>query len=52
MRSQRGVDRLLRLATVQAELDPAVFAEAFAAGQQMTLEDAFATFLMPASSAV
>lgn len=31
------------LATVQAALEPAVFAEAFAAGQQMSLEEAFAT---------
>ena len=30
------------LATVQAALEPAAFAEAFAAGQQMTLEEAFA----------
>ncbi|MBX3001730.1 MAG: hypothetical protein KF893_24615, partial [Caldilineaceae bacterium] len=40
------------LSTVQAALGPVVFAEAFTAGQQITLEDAFATFLMPASSAV
>ncbi|MFN8445375.1 MAG: hypothetical protein U0175_31590 [Caldilineaceae bacterium] len=33
------------LAIVQATLEPAVFAKAFAAGQQMTLEDAFATIL-------
>lgn len=41
------------LATVQAALEPAVFAEAFAAGQQMTLAEAFAvlvsqTILSPA----
>jgi len=30
---------------VRAALDPAVFAEAFAAGQQMSLEEAFATIL-------
>ncbi|MEZ4733890.1 MAG: AAA family ATPase [Caldilineaceae bacterium] len=34
------------LATVQAALAPAVFAEAFAAGQQMTLTAAFATILV------
>ncbi|MEZ4731566.1 MAG: hypothetical protein R3E79_30985 [Caldilineaceae bacterium] len=33
------------LATVQAALEPAVFAEAFAAGQQMTLAEAFALFV-------
>lgn len=33
------------LATVQAALEPAAFAEAFAAGQQMTLEEAFVTLL-------
>ena len=33
------------LATVQNALEPAAFAEAFAAGQQMTLEEAFATIL-------
>jgi tetratricopeptide (TPR) repeat protein len=33
------------LATVQAALEPAVFAEAFAAGQQMTLEQGVATLL-------
>jgi predicted ATPase/DNA-binding SARP family transcriptional activator len=36
------------LATVQAALDPAAFAEAFAVGQQMSLEEAFATLLAPA----
>ena len=36
------------LATVQAALDPVVFAEAFATGQQMSLEEAFATVLDPA----
>lgn len=35
------------LATVQAALEPAAFAEAFAAGQQMTLEEAFTTLLVP-----
>lgn len=35
------------LATVQAALDPVVFAEAFATGQQMSLEQAFATILAP-----
>ena len=39
------------LATVQAMLDPAVFAEAFAAGQQMSLEEAFASILAPSSLA-
>lgn len=33
------------LATVQAALEPAAFAEAFATGQQMTPEQAFATIL-------
>lgn len=33
------------LATVRATLDPDVFAEAFAAGQQMTLAEAFAMIL-------
>jgi hypothetical protein len=33
------------LATVQAALDPAVFAKAFATGQQLSLEEAFATML-------
>ena len=35
------------LATVQAALDPVVFAEAFATGQQMSLEEAFTTILAP-----
>ncbi len=35
------------LATVRAALDPAVFAEAFAAGQQLSLKQAFATILQP-----
>lgn len=35
------------LATVRAALAPVVFAEAFTAGQQMTLEAAFATILSP-----
>jgi tetratricopeptide (TPR) repeat protein len=35
------------LATVQAALEPAVFAEAFVAGQQMALAEAFATMLTP-----
>ena len=29
------------------ELDPALFAEAYAAGQQMSLEQAFSTVLSP-----
>jgi hypothetical protein len=33
------------LATVQATLEPAAFTEAFAAGQQILLEEAFATLL-------
>lgn len=37
------------LATVQAALEPAAFAEAFAAGQQMALAEAFATLLAPTS---
>jgi hypothetical protein len=37
------------LATVREALDPAVFAEAFATGQQLSLEDAFATILAPSS---
>ena len=36
------------LATVRDALDPAIFAEAFAAGQQMSLEEAFAGILSPA----
>ena len=35
------------LATVRAALEPAVFAEAFAAGRQMSLEGAFTTILAP-----
>ncbi len=35
------------LATVQAALEPAVFAKAFAAGQQMTLAEAFARISAP-----
>ena len=35
------------LATVQAALEPAVFAAAFAAGQQMSLAEAFASILAP-----
>ena len=35
------------LVTVQAALEPAVFAEAFVAGRQMSLEEAFATILAP-----
>jgi predicted ATPase/transcriptional regulator with XRE-family HTH domain len=33
--------------TIRTELEPAVFAEAFAAGQQMTLAEAFTTILTP-----
>jgi len=40
------------LATVRAALDPVVFAEAFAAGQQMSLAEAFATVLLPAAGTV
>jgi hypothetical protein len=36
------------LATVRAALDPAVFAKAFAVGQQLSLSKAFATILTPA----
>jgi len=36
------------LATVRAALDPAVFAEAFATGQQLSLSEAYATILAPA----
>jgi len=39
------------LATVREALDPVVFAEAFATGQQMALEEAFATILAPSSLA-
>ncbi len=35
------------LATVRGALSPAVFAQAFAAGQQMSLAEAFATILAP-----
>jgi NAD(P)-dependent dehydrogenase (short-subunit alcohol dehydrogenase family) len=35
------------LATVQAALDPAVFAATFSAGEQLALEQAFATILAP-----
>jgi hypothetical protein len=35
------------LATVRATLDPTVFAEAFAVGQQMSLEQAYTTILAP-----
>lgn len=38
------------LTTVQAALEPAVFAEAFAAGQQMTLEQGIATLLTASPS--
>jgi predicted ATPase/DNA-binding XRE family transcriptional regulator len=41
----------LALATVRAALDPAAFAEAFAAGQQLSLSEAFATILHPAAIA-
>ena len=34
-------------AAIYAALEPATFAEAFAAGQQMTLDEAFATLLAP-----
>jgi hypothetical protein len=39
------------LATVRAALDPAVFAEAWAAGQQLSLGEAFATILHPTAIA-
>jgi len=39
------------LATVQTSLSPAVFAQAFAAGQRMTLVEAFANILSPSSLA-
>jgi len=39
------------LATVRAALSPVVFAEAFAAGQQLSLKEAFATILHPAAIA-
>ena len=40
------------LAAVQAALDPTSFAEAFAAGQQLALDEAFATLLAPVWSQV
>jgi hypothetical protein len=39
------------LATVRAALDPAVFAEAWAGGQQLSLGEAFATILHPTAIA-
>ena len=39
------------LASVRAALDPPLFAEAFAAGQQLSLGEAFATILTPAAIA-
>lgn len=39
------------LATVQAALEPKVFAEAFVTAQQMALAEAFATILVPTSTA-
>ncbi len=39
------------LATVRAALDPAEFVEAFAAGQQLSLDEAFATVLHPTAIA-
>jgi predicted ATPase/transcriptional regulator with XRE-family HTH domain len=41
----------IALATVRAALSPDVFAEAFAAGQQLSLSEAFATILHPAAIA-
>jgi hypothetical protein len=35
------------VAQVRSALEPAVFAEAFAAGQQLALEEAFSTILVP-----
>jgi hypothetical protein len=35
------------LVTVSTALAPAVFAQAFAAGQQLSLDEAFATILAP-----
>jgi hypothetical protein len=35
------------LATVHGTLEPTVFAQAFATGQQIALEEAFATMLTP-----
>ena len=40
------------LAKVRAALDPALFAEAFTAGQQLSLEEAFATILASSSVTV
>jgi hypothetical protein len=37
------------LATVREALEPAVFAAAFAVGQQMALAEAFVTILAPGS---
>ena len=48
-----GPARLLAdaaLATVRAALDPALFAEAFTAGQQLSLEEAFAAILAPGAA--
>jgi tetratricopeptide (TPR) repeat protein len=39
------------LTTARAALEPAIFAEAFNAGQQMSLEEAFATILAPTQPA-
>jgi len=39
------------LATVQAALNPVVFAETYATGQQMSLEEAFVTILAPTQPA-
>jgi ATP/maltotriose-dependent transcriptional regulator MalT len=39
------------LATVRATLEPAVFADAFATGQQLSLNEAFATILHPTAIA-
>ena len=39
------------LATVRDALEPVVFAQAIAGGQQMSLEEAFATILAPSSVA-
>ncbi len=47
MRAQADI----ALAIVRAALDPALFAEAFAAGQQLPLGEAFATVLHPAAIA-
>ncbi len=40
------------LTRVRAALDPTSFAEAFTAGQQLSLEDAFASILAPSSATV